>query len=165
MKRSEKEIEAIFKKYFPFLVLFSMKMVGNKEDAEDIVLEVFSNSIPHFHKYDTEAQIKSLLFKATKNNSLNHISKTQIRESNNRQYSQLIGEEYEEYDKLKQVLLMHIYAHASTLPDKCQEIFFLSCCKGLRGSEIAEILGISKHTVFTQRRIALQSIRKHLNLT
>lgn len=164
MKRSEEDIETIFKKYFPFLVLFSKKIVGNKEDAEDIVLEVFSNSIPHFHKYDAEAQIKSLLFKATKNNSLNHISKTRVRESNNRQYSQLIGEEYERHDKLRQVLLMHIYAHASTLPDKCQEVFFLSCCKGLRGSKIAEILGISKHTVFTQRRIALQSIRKHLKL-
>lgn len=162
MKRSEEDIEAIFKKYFPFLALFSIKIVGNKEDAEDIVLEVFSNSIPHFHKYEAECQIKSLLFKATKNASLNHISKTRVRASNNRQYAQLIGEEYEEYDKLKQVLLMHIYAHASTLPDKCQEVFFLSCCKGLRGSKIAEILGISKHTVFTQRRIALLSIRKHL---
>lgn len=161
MKRSEKEIEAIFKKYYPFLVLFSKKMVGSKEDAEDIILHVFSNAIPHFHKYESEEAVKSLLFTSAKNASINHITQRAVKESNERKYAQLTGDVHEQYDDIRSKLLMKIYEHASELPDQCQKIFYLSCCKGLRGKEIAEILGISVHTVFTHRRLALKFIKKH----
>jgi RNA polymerase sigma factor (sigma-70 family) len=164
VKRSEKDIEAIFKKYYAYLVLFSIKTVKNKEDAEDIVFHVFSNAIPDFHKYDTEEKIKALLFIACKNASLNHVASKRVKEINSFKYARLICDVYEECDNSKAEVLMKIYAHASTLPEKCQEIFFLSCCKGLRGSKIAEMLDISVNTVFTQRRIAIQSIKKHLKL-
>ena len=149
----------------PFLVLFSRKIIGCKEDAEDIVLNVFARVIPDFPKYNTENKIKALLFLSTKNASFNHITNNRVKRINNFKYSQLVGDIHEEYDNSKADLLMKIYAHASTLPDKCQQIFYLSCCKGLRGNKIAEILNISVNTVFSQRRIAIHSIRNFLKLT
>jgi RNA polymerase sigma-70 factor (ECF subfamily) len=161
MIRSEKEIEVIFKKYYPYMVLFSKKMVGNKEDAEDIILHVFSNAIPKFHKYESEDKIKALLFISAKNASLNHVIQRKVKVSNERKYGQLSPDIYEEYDGLESQLLMKIYEHASELPDQCQKIFYLSCCKGMRGKEIAAMLGISVHTVFSHRRLAIIFIKKH----
>ncbi len=46
-----------------------------------------------------------------------------------------------------------------SLPDRCQEIFFLSRVEQLDNNEIAEKLGISKRTVENQITRALQCIR------
>ena len=48
------------------------------------------------------------------------------------------------------------------LPEKCQEIFFLSRIENKKNSEIAQILGLSKRTVENQLYRALKIIKKIL---
>ncbi|MBE9586649.1 sigma-70 family RNA polymerase sigma factor [Mucilaginibacter sp. JRF] len=49
------------------------------------------------------------------------------------------------------------------LPKRCREIFYMSKVKQLTNTEIAEQLGISKHTVENQLAVALKYLRVNLS--
>lgn len=68
------------------------------------------------------------------------------------------NEGYEKLNETDTTKLLHEYLQ--DLPKRCREIYYMSKLKDLSNTEIADRLGISKHTVENQLAIAL----KHLKL-
>lgn len=157
--------ERLYEKYYVYLCMIAMHIVRNKDDAEEIVSDVFVRLWNSPDRLKEIRSVKAYLVKAVHNTSLNYIA-------HNRKFSQTeslnardlnilawdsdypVGQIYEKE------LLDIIVKCVEELPDSCREIFLLSRDKNLKYSEISDKLGISVNTVKTQMKIALSGLRE-----
>ena len=51
------------------------------------------------------------------------------------------------------------------LPEKCRQIFMMSCVDGLKYREIASRMDISENTVKTQIKLAYKKLREDINIS
>jgi RNA polymerase sigma-70 factor (ECF subfamily) len=134
--------------------------------ADDVVQDVFCALWDKRTQLDFSISIKSYLYRAVHNRSLNAINERR----NNVTLDNLLSE-----DELN---ICSIIAHADdleardlekaisevldSLPERCREVFQLSRGKGLKNREIAETLNISVKAVEKQITKALMKIREFL---
>ena len=144
-----KALKTLFERYFSALCRFACRIVKNANLAEEVVSDVFLNIWIKKKKIEIKINLKTYLFTAVRNQSLNYIKKnrmyfeeieTVVRENTN---SDLDADKSITYEELKNevgILLRQ-------LPEKRQVIFKMNRIDGLSYKEIAEILSISIHTV------------------
>lgn len=160
--------ENLYGKYYVYLCMIAMHIVRNREDAEEIVEDVFVRLWNSGVCLSEIRSIKAYLVKAVHNTSLNYIGrnrKFRMTESiNDRDLNILawdsdypLGQLYE--DELLDIIVKCI----EKLPEACREIFLLSRDNNMKYNEISEKLGISVNTVKTQIRIALSGIREKVS--
>ena len=152
------------------LVGFAYKYVKSSEDAKGIVQEVFVSVWKNRDHLQLDANLKSYLFTATKNKSLNFLDKRRLsivsidasveedRPEIQLNDGQNTAAEDMELAELQAVILSEI----KKLPTKCQEIFRLSRHEQLSYKEIAGQLEVSTKTVENQIGIALKRIRQRV---
>jgi RNA polymerase sigma-70 factor (ECF subfamily) len=165
-----KNLEKLFKEFQPMLVGFAYKYVKSSEDAKGIVQEVFVSVWKNRDHLQLDGKLKSYLFTATKNKSLNFLDKRRIQTVSidasvveDRAEIQLddgnnIASEDMELAELQVIISNEI----GKLPPKCQEIFLLSRKEQLSYKEIAAKLEVSTKTVENQIGIAIKRIRKRV---
>ena len=159
-----KEFEILFKEQFTALTMFAMKYVGDLDTSKEIVHNVFLNLWERRNKLDSSKSLKSYLFTAVYNRSLNHL-RDQKKFLNDELAA--IGLRYMEYQGPEQQLEAselekQIQEALAALPGRCREVFLLNRFEGLRYQEIAERLGISVKTVEAQISKALRILRDQL---
>ncbi len=153
--------EQLFRELFKPLCGFSMKFVGDLDEAKGLVHEVF---IAVWEKFDTlppDMNFHSYLYTAVRNRSLNH-----IRDRKNQVMIVHVPEHElsEEYDPLiAQELEIEIEMAIQSLPEKCRMVFELNRMEGLKYAQIAEKMGISVKTVEAQMSKALGVLRERLS--
>ena len=150
----------IFMMYHKQVYLFCCKSL-HKENAEEIVQNVFMIVWENRFQIDLQCSFSSYLFSIAKhqiyNTIRNRITQTTLME---KYLQQLDSEETEmEYDdsalmktKIKQII--------EQFPDRQREIFKMSRVFHLTYREIADKLGISENTVDTSIRRSLAVLRK-----
>ena len=155
--------DAIFREHYASLVRCAEAMLRRRDVAEEIVQEVM---LALWQKRDTlvvEDSLRSYLFRATRNRSLNHLRHAAIERRAEPELSAaeppdapapaaLVDEEIE----------VALRSAVSGLPPRCREVFELSRIHGLRYGEIASTLGISVKTVEAQMGKALRILRERL---
>ena len=155
----------IFDALFSNLTKFSFSFVHSKEAATEIVDELF---VQLWVKRDDIMKINDLrvyLYTATKNASLNYISKKakQIElepyENLQVQMTDLVSPEQ---IMITKEMLQKIKEAVDSLPPRCKLIFKFVREDGLSYSEVAEILGLSIKTIDAQMVIAVSRIRAKL---
>ena len=155
----------IFDALFSNLTKFSFSFVHSKEAATEIVDELF---VQLWVKRDDIMKINDLrvyLYTATKNASLNYISKKakQIElepyENLQVQMTDLVSPEQ---IMISKEMLQKIKEAIDSLPPRCKLIFKFIREDGLSYSEVAEILGLSIKTIDSQMVIAVARIRAKL---
>jgi RNA polymerase sigma-70 factor (ECF subfamily) len=152
--------ETIFKAYFPALMAFSRKILGNEDDAREVVHQVFIKLWERRNEIDLSTPLKSYLFTAVNNRSLNMIRDrkkfvdAEVPEANSEWdvSAQIEGMELEE----------RIRGAIARLPERCRVIFELSRFEGLSYGDIAKQLDISIKTVENQMTKALKILREQL---
>jgi RNA polymerase sigma-70 factor (family 1) len=155
----------IFDALFYNLTKFSFSFVHSKEVATEIVDELF---VQLWIKRADIMKINDLrvyLYTATKNASLNYISKKakQIEvepyENLQVQMTDLVSPEQ---IMITKEMLQKIKEAVDTLPPRCKLIFKFVREDGLSYAEVAEILGLSIKTIDAQMVIAVSRIRGKL---
>ncbi len=155
-KDNKQAYKTLFEKYGTRLYLFALKYLKEKEDAKDLLNEVFLALWENRQNLKTNSSLKAYLFTIAYNNIRQRFLK-KIREE---KYVQIFANEYlvdspkgdEQLDyplfleKLNRIIDM--------LPPRRKEIFLLSYKKELKNYEIAEKLGLSDHHVKKQLVIA-----------
>ncbi len=152
--------EALFRKFFPALMAFSLKYLPDEDDAREVVHNVFINLWDKRATLDASQSLKSYLFTAVHNRSLNVLRDR--RKFSDEDMPELSSEENVHAQMESVELEEHINAVIAGLPDKCREIFELNRFDGLKYGEIAEKLGISVKTVENQMSKALRILREKL---
>ncbi|GAB2971924.1 RNA polymerase sigma-70 factor [Mucilaginibacter puniceus] len=156
-----KAFESFYYLLFDALVKFSMMYIHQKEEAEEIVTDVFVKSwmnrsnMQHIQRPDT------YFFVAVKNQSLNYLKKyssirvVPVEDSNEVNFVDTANP-HMQLEKKE----LHFYLDKSieALPQQCRIIFRLIKEDGLKYKEVAEILNISPRTVQTQLARAMQKL-------
>ena len=159
-RMDHREFEELFRNYFTPLMAFSRRILGDEEDAREVVHQVFINLWEKRRELDLSTSLKSYLFTSVNNRSLNVIR-------DRRKFSsEEVPERAGEWDVSTQLEAMEleekIRAAIDTLPERCREIFELNRFEGLKYSEIATQLDISVKTVENQMTKALKLLREQL---
>lgn len=151
-----------FDTYYTDLCNFVYIYVRDKFIAEEIVQNIFIYLWENKDKLEFKKSVKSYLFTAGKNRSLNHIRSARLTTSVEVLEEKIIDtKETDQYIELEE--LRNCIQHAiDSLPTKCKEIYQLSREQKMTNSEIASELGISIKTVENQMTIALRKIRTQI---
>ena len=140
--------------------------MNNSDDAEEIVQEVFFRLWKNREHLDEDESVKGYLFTAVKNSCLHLLEHKKVKDK----YAALLHYTYHAVSKSNgadEVLVASELEKEFTrtleqLPSQCRKIFELSRFEGLKHSEIATHLNISKKTVETQISRALNKIKLQL---
>ncbi|MDF1576389.1 MAG: RNA polymerase sigma-70 factor [Bacteroidales bacterium] len=159
-RMDQRAFEELFRTYFTPLMSFSMRILGDEDDAREVVHQVFINLWEKRNRLDLATSLKSYLFTSVNNRSLNVIR-------DRRKFS---GEEVPDragdLDVSAQIEAMELEEKIRTaieaLPERCREIFELNRFEGLKYGEIAGKLDISVKTVENQMTKALKILREQL---
>lgn len=150
----------MFDKYGGRLYLFSLKYLKEKEDAEDLLNEVFLKIWENRQNLRSDSSFQSYLFTIAYNN----IRQRFLRKNREEKYIQIFAEEYlDSSDKDENQLDYNLFAERlneviQLLPPRRKEIFILSFKNELKNSEIAKQLEITEQFVKKQLSIARKFI-------
>ncbi|WP_258100198.1 RNA polymerase sigma-70 factor [Marinoscillum pacificum] len=156
----EKEFEAFFNLHYPVMVGFAMNYLKDKDQAEELVQDVFTNVWIKAETITISTSAKSYLFTATRNACLNFLKHQKIEMAYANQYESPLSQTANEleYDEL----VGRLEKALDKIPEKCREIFELNRFEGKRYKEIAEELNLSLKTVENQMGKALKILRNEL---
>ncbi|MFK7922270.1 MAG: RNA polymerase sigma factor [Bacteroidia bacterium] len=156
-------LEELFREYYTPLVRFAYTKLQDKDLSEDVVQEVFVKLWNIRKNIQINTSLKSYLYTATKNLSLNEIAKVKRHAELNEVYVQKQEQAAEPMsEELRGVWDERIQAAIAELPPRCQEVFRLSRFEGMTYQEIADHLKISPKTVENQMGKGLSLLRKSL---
>ena len=157
---AEREFEAFFNLHYPVMVGFALNYIHDKDQAEELVQDVFTNMWVKADGLKINSSVKSFLFTATRNACLNFLKhkKVELQYAGQYVHASSHHENAVEYDELVGRLELAM----NKIPEKCREIFELNRFEGKRYKEIAEELSLSLKTVENQMGKALKILREEL---
>jgi RNA polymerase sigma-70 factor, ECF subfamily len=153
-----KALKILFERYYSSLCTFAYKFVKNVHLAEEVVSDVFFNIWIKKEKIEIKLNLKTYMYTAVRNQSLNYLKKNKIHLEDietivkENKISDLNADKFITYEELNN----DIEALLQQLPEKRQIIFRMNRIDGLSYKEIAEILSISIHTVQNQMVAAVK---------
>ncbi|MGV8092916.1 MAG: RNA polymerase sigma factor [Mangrovibacterium sp.] len=155
-KGDKQAYKMLFEKYGTRLYFFALKYLKEREDAKDLLNEVFLTLWESRQSLKTNSSLQAYLFTIAYNNVRQRFLK-KIREE---KYVRIFAEEYlidsskgeEQLDY--QLFVEKINRIIDLLPPRRKEIFILSYKEELKNYQIAEKLGLSDHHVKKQLVIA-----------
>lgn len=153
----------LFVRYYSRLCCYVYRLLGEKEDAEDVVQELFLTLWNNRKKIAIVENVSGYLYKMARNLALNHIcTQTNYKTILDNQEEQLPY--YEENSLETEEFRMALYDCINLLPGRCKEVLLLHRIKGLKQKEIADQLSISVKTIKNQIWASLQRLKKCLEV-
>lgn len=156
-----KEYKSVFNTLYPSLCLFSNKYLENLDISKDIVQEVFIKVWEDKIEFQNDTAIKSYLYTAVKNRSLDYIKSKRYKDTlsiGDADFMQMETDPFFMREVVISEASIIIEKAVNTLPAKCAQIIKLSI-KGLSNTEISEELGVSLNTIKTQKKIAYKRLK------
>ena len=163
--KDKRAFELVFNEYHGLMTSYAMRFMDMREDAEEIVQEVFVKFWEKCEMLALDSSIKSYLYRSVHNTCLNHLKHEKVKDSYKQYAIQYLEDRAEaKYfnDEVEDVQA-RIMEEVNNLPPRCSEIFKLSRYEGLKYQEIAEHLEISVKTVEVQMGKALKVLREKLS--
>lgn len=163
--------EIIFRANFDELYRYALAFMGDTQEAEDLVQELFIWLWENKQYIKTDMSLKSYLIKILQNRALNKIKHNKIKQKYHKEKSKLLEEEeklqkdyIEYYIENSEVsnLEVRIKKAIEELPEQCKRIFKLNRFEGLKYREISDKLDISLSTVKNQMSIALKKLKENI---
>jgi RNA polymerase sigma-70 factor (family 1) len=157
--------DKIFKRYNKKVYYFALSYLRNKEEAEDIVQEVFLNLWRFRSQINEYKDFSKYLFKITYNLTCKKFRK---QESDKRILDEVLKNMPSEDDSTKIEIEYNGLVETTNnligkLPSRMKSILVLSIEEHLSPDEIALKLGISRKTVENYLSVARSSLRKSLS--
>ncbi|MCD7900146.1 MAG: sigma-70 family RNA polymerase sigma factor [Bacteroides sp.] len=169
------DVADIFRKYQSKLNGFITRRVPTKEDAEDILQEVFYKLSRLDQQKDPVLSISSWLYSVARNQitdkyrkkreeELSYYPENESDDSFIRELTVTILDESAspETDYLKSLIWEELEVALSELPEEQRLIFELTELQGISFKEIADSTGVPVNTLLSRKRYAVVHLRKRL---
>lgn len=155
----------LYKRYWSVIYAHVYKMLRDRDDAQDIVQEVFSNLWLKSSTINPAANVSGLLYTAARNRVLDLIKHDLVKNDYLSSFSDFMTTvDPNTVDQVdEKILHALIEEEIQKLPPKMREIFEMSRKDNLSHKEIAERLHISDQTVKKQVQNALKIIKPKLH--
>ncbi len=139
----------LFNKYAPRLFKFAYSYLKNKEDAEELIQNVFLTIWLKRNTIDISRNIKAFIYTITVNEIYDLIRKRRIeRVFQSHASLNQTGFEFQTWNSvLRNELKNNLFHIVNRLPEQQQKVFNLSRMEGFTNDEIAEKMNLSKRTV------------------
>lgn len=148
----QKAMFTLFRMYLPAMFNTSIRMLDNKDDAEDIVQESFISAFSGINDFRGESSFGTWLKRIVINKSINHLRNNKII------YTDLdnvnIKDKDLEDDEIPEIPMELVHQCIKSLPDKARVVLNLYLLEGYLHRDIAAMLGISESTSRSQYRRA-----------
>jgi RNA polymerase sigma-70 factor, ECF subfamily len=156
MHSNGSEIEELYQRHGPALLLFAIAMTGERSSAQDAVQQVFARLLERGLGDVVDA--KAYLYRSVRNAVLN--------EAKAQQRHVALDEDTPWFDLLnrnasEELTLRHALR---ALPSEQRQVVVLRIWCGLTHAEIAALLEISANTVASRYRYALEKLREAMGV-
>lgn len=161
----QKSFDEVFYKYSERLYWFAFRYLKNKEDAEEVVQDVFVSLWNNRHNINEQLSFSGYLYTIAKNT----IFKQNRRNTYDQTFKQYLlntvdlHQNKTENDLIFEDLRKLADQTIDTFPKQRKLIYKLSRDKGLSYKEIAQTLDISERTVESHIRLALKTLKSTLD--
>ncbi len=149
------------------------RMLGNKQEAEDIAQEAFVRAYINLHSYDQKRKFSTWIYRIATNLCIDRIRKkkpdyyldAEVAGTDGLDmYSQIAADEQLPEEAVEQMELQdRIQYEISRLPDKYRSVIVLKYIEELSLQEISDILDMPLGTVKTRIHRGREALRKQLN--
>ncbi len=160
----ESGLRQMFDTYYSPLCVFALKYIDSFDLAEDLVQEVFIKFWEKKKVQGLRGSLKSYLFSAVKNDSLNHIrqnKKFRIEELDDE--FDLLMEQSSDMEDLEDKKLK-LYQEMENLSEQSRKVFEAIIFQNMKYKEVAEELDVSVNTIKTHFSRALKQLRSSLDI-
>lgn len=156
MKTKGSEIEQLYLRHGPALLLFEISIIGERSSAQDAVQQVFTRLLERGLGDVVDA--KAYLYRCVRNAALN-LTKSQHR-------TVALDEDASWFDVLNRDSTEELSLRRAlrALPSEQQQVVVLRVWCGLCYAEIAALLEISANTVASRYRYALEKLREDMGV-
>ncbi|HEY0670337.1 MAG TPA: RNA polymerase sigma-70 factor [Sphingobacteriaceae bacterium] len=157
----------IYNRFSKVLYIYARKIVGNKDDAEDLVQDIFVTLWNKSETLELRSSLSSYLYASVRYKFFDLISSRKIRSDYISKFQLLIDTgvcSTDDYIDEKELSFL-VEKEINGLPHKMREVFELSRKAGLSHREIAEKLDLSEKTVRNHINHALKILRLKLGMT
>lgn len=150
---------SFFDSFYPTLVHFCQRYIGDADEAEDIAQETFIRLHEKKYDFDHEYKVRAFLYETAKNLCYDLIKHQVVKK---KYLLKLQGEKEEEEafsrEMIREEAFALLYAAISQLPLQSRKIIE-ACLQGRSNKEIAVSLGVAETTVKTLRQNAYRKLR------
>ncbi|MFD2936716.1 RNA polymerase sigma-70 factor [Spirosoma flavum] len=159
------ELDSLFNEFYNRLVYFSLQIVRDQAQAQDIGQDAF---IKYWQEREFVLQnkvaIKNYLYSTVRNASLNVIRHDKVVD----EYLQQKGTKEPEESTIMEAIISseviaEIHSAIEALPASYRQISVMSYLEGKKNQEIADELGMSINTVKKQKHKALELLKARLS--
>lgn len=168
-QRDPRAFRDLYRQYFPRVYTYVMARVGNEQDAEDLVSEIFLaalESLPHFH-YRGAGSFSAWLFGIAHHRLVDFYRRTRRTPvmALLDEIPDLVSDTLPpDHVLMQKETFLHIHHAIASLPRRRQEVVTLKYFGGLRNREIAEALNLDERTVASHLHRALVELDKKCRL-
>jgi RNA polymerase sigma-70 factor (ECF subfamily) len=157
------ELGALLRETWPQLVAYALRLLGDRELAEDVVQRGFVRLWERGHAVPPGDATRPFLYRMVRNLAANEWRRreTQRRWIDEESFAVPEAERPDASLELEE-LETALGSAVERLPARRREIFVLSRYHGLTNGQIAEVLGVSTQTVANQLVSALKELRVQL---
>ncbi|TKC06075.1 RNA polymerase sigma factor [Pedobacter frigoris] len=157
----------LFRRYKEPLYFHAKRMLGDQDEARDIVQDVFTAIWSKREILVIPAAVDNYLYGSIRNKILDYIAHQKVIIKYADSFDRLLETGISSTDDLvsEKELARIIQTEISRLPEKMREVFELSRNGELSYKEIAEKLHLSEHTVKKQAQRAIKILRLKIKLT
>lgn len=150
-----------FKRYHQSLAYFSVRLVQDAQEAEDIVADCFFKLWQRRLEFEGEENIKAFLYVACRNACLDYLRHIKVRSIAQQTYfDQLLqAEETVLYQIIKTEVLHELHREIELLPDNYREVFRMIYFDHKKTDEIATELGLNIQTIRNYKSRATELLK------
>ncbi|TCZ69870.1 RNA polymerase sigma factor SigW [Paenibacillus albiflavus] len=148
------------------------RMLGNRQEAEDIVQETFMRLYSNLHRYDENQKFSTWIFRIAANLCIDRLRKRKVTYSLDAEVNDGEGNDYyammssDEDTPEKQVIVSEtqrqIRKVIDNMPDKYKSIIVLRYLQDLSLQEISDVLDMPITTIKTRLHRGREYLRKKL---
>lgn len=151
----------IFDRYQPGLLGVATRMLGSREDAEDVITEVFLRLWQSQGAFENVLAVGGWLRVTVRNQCLNLLKQRNVTQGRLNELAVAMNNIEDDWyhEDLLGELLQEVYQAVQTLPEKSREVFRLRYIEGLKNEDIARQLGIRHQSVRNHLSTALKHLR------
>lgn len=171
------DVEQLVKEHQPRLKSFIWKRVSNKEDAEDILQDVFYQLVKTIeNNISPIEQVAAWLYRVARNTIINKGKKKREEEWPAARYddeghileafSEILFNEdnpVPETEYMRTLVWKELDTALSELPPEQREAFVLTELEGLPVKEVAEAVNVSVNTLLSRKHYAVKYLRTRLS--
>jgi len=157
-QKDGRAFENYYQQHYTYFFLCACNYLKDAALAEEIVNDVFITIWQDAGKINIGTSLKSYIYRAVINRSLNALDKNRRVRENQKELSRLPEETFELREMEENELKIRLYQAIDQLPEQCQKVFRMSRFEELKQQEIADQLGISIKTVKNHITHALKQL-------